>query len=259
LTQRAIELARTKGRREAAAQLEAAGAVREALFGNIAEAKRILASARGPINGQDAEYGAALALGIAGESVQAQRFAGDLAKRFQQDTLVQFSHLPVLRAVVALNHREPYKAIELLQTATRYELGYLGATSVGFVVSLYPIYFRGEAYLRARHGSEAAAEFQKILDHRGIVFAAPVGPLARLQLGRALVLSGDNVRAKAAYQEFLHSGKMPIAISPYSTKPSWNTPGCGESIGPKPVSKPLNSDITVGSKRASRPTSRSRV
>jgi serine/threonine protein kinase/tetratricopeptide (TPR) repeat protein len=203
LTQRAIELARTKGRREAAAQLEAAAAVREALFGNIAEAKRILASARGSFNGQDAEYGAALALAIAGESVQAQRFAGDLAKRFQQDTLVQFSHLPVLRAVDALNHREPYKAIELLQTATRYELGYLGANSVGFAGSLYPIYFRGEAHLRARHGSEAAAEFQKILDHRGIVFAAPIGPLARLQLGRALVSSGDNVRAKAAYQEFL--------------------------------------------------------
>ena len=116
---------------------------------------------------------------------------------------MNFSYLPVLRAVIELNRHEPQKAIDLLQSATRYELGYLGANSVGFVGSLYPIYFRGEAHLRARHGSEAAAEFQKILDHRGIVFAAPIGPLTRLQLGRALVLSGDNVRAKAAYQAFL--------------------------------------------------------
>jgi len=203
LSQRAIELARTSGRQDAAAQLEAAAAVREALFGNVVEAKQILTPAHGSFNGLEAEYGAALALAIAGESAQAQRLADNLAKRFQADTLVKFSYLPVLSAVIELNHHEPQKAIDLLQAATRYELGYLGANSVGFVGSLYPIYFRGEAQLRGGHGPEAAAEFQKILDHRGIVFAAPIGPLARLQLGRALVLSGDVVRAKAAYREFL--------------------------------------------------------
>jgi predicted Zn-dependent protease len=203
MSRSAIELALTKGRREAAAQLEAAAAVREALFGNTVEAKRILKRAQGSFTGRDAEYGAALALAIAGESTQAQKLADNLAKQFPEDTLVKFSYLPVLRAVIELNHGQPQKALDLLQTATRYELGFLGSASVGFDGSLYPIYFRGEAYLRAGRGSEAAAEFQKILDHRGIAFAAPIVPLARLQLGRALVLSGDKVGAKAAYQEFL--------------------------------------------------------
>jgi eukaryotic-like serine/threonine-protein kinase len=102
-----------------------------------------------------------------------------------------------------LNHGEPYKAIDLLQAASACELGYQGANSVGFAGSLYPIYVRGEALLRVRHGSEAAAEFQKILDHRGIVFADPIGVLARLQLGRAFRIAGDAAQARAAYQDFL--------------------------------------------------------
>ena len=117
--------------------------------------------------------------------------------------MVRFSYAPVLGAVLALNHREPSKAIDLLQGATNYELGYQGANSVGFAGSLYPIYVRGEAYLNARQGFEAAAEFQKILKHRGIVFADPIGALARLQLGRAWVVAGNVAKAKSAYQDFL--------------------------------------------------------
>jgi tetratricopeptide (TPR) repeat protein len=203
MSQRAIDLASQRGRREAAAQHEAGAAVREALFGNMAEARRFAASAHGLSNGRDAEYGTALAYGFAKEFSKSRTLADDLEERFAEDTMVRFSYLPTIRALVALNQGQPSAAIELLHSAGRYELGYQGCCSVGFVGSLYPIYVRGEASLRAQRGSEAAAEFQKILDHRGIVFADPVGALARLQLGRALVLAGDEAKARTAYQDFL--------------------------------------------------------
>ena len=110
--------------------------------------------------------------------------------------------MPALRALLALNHREPLKAIELLQVAAPYELG-CASGSVGFVGALYPIYVRGLAYLDARKGIEASIEFQKILDHRGIVIGDPIGALAHLQIGRAFAMSGDKIKAKAAYQDFL--------------------------------------------------------
>jgi tetratricopeptide (TPR) repeat protein len=108
-----------------------------------------------------------------------------------------------LRALLALNHSEPSKAIELLQIAVPYDLGAPRSGFHGFFGTLYPVYVRGEAYLAAHQGAEAAAEFQKILDHRGIVVSDPVGALAHLQLGRAFALSGDKTKAKTAYQDFL--------------------------------------------------------
>jgi len=101
-----------------------------------------------------------------------------------------------------MNHGEPAKAIELLQVSVPYELGVPLSWFSGFG-ALYPVYVRGEAYLAARQGAEAAAEFQKILDHRGIVASDPIGALARWRLGKALVLSGDTAKAKAAYLDFL--------------------------------------------------------
>ena len=101
-----------------------------------------------------------------------------------------------------MNHREPSKAIELLEVAAPYELGQIGDSSVGFSGSL-PIYVRGVVYPAARRGGEAVREFQKILDHRGIVVSDPMGALAPVQLGRAFALSGDQNKAKAAYQDFL--------------------------------------------------------
>jgi tetratricopeptide (TPR) repeat protein len=125
----------------------------------------------------------------------------DLEKRFGEDTSVRFNYVPALRAL--LNLGEPSKAIDLLEIAVPYELGTPRCTIHGFFGALYPVYVRGLAYLAARRGAEAAAEFQKILDHRGIVVSDPIGALAHLQLGRALDLSGDKARAKAAYQDFL--------------------------------------------------------
>jgi predicted Zn-dependent protease len=145
------------------------------------------------------QYGAAFALALTGDSGHAQALVNDLEKRFPEDTSVRFSYLPALGALLALKRGEPSKAIELLQIAVPYELG---APRSAFG-ALYPIYVRGEAYLAAHQGSEAATEFQKILDHRGIVVSDPIGALAHLQLGRAFALAGDKTKAKTAYQDFL--------------------------------------------------------
>lgn len=203
LSRRAIELAQEIQRSESAAQHEAAAAVREALFGNVREARRRALLAQGFSKGRDAEDGAAVAMALSGDDASAQKLVDDLERRFPQDTAVRFSYLPTLRALIALNHHETPKAIELLQAASPYELGWHGCCTVGFNPSLYAIYVRGMAYLAAHQGAEAATEFQKILDHRGIVINDPIGVLARLQLGRALALMGDHAKAKTAYQNFL--------------------------------------------------------
>ena len=111
--------------------------------------------------------------------------------------------LPVLRARVALSRREPEKAVELLQGASANELGVPRSSAHGFFGGLYPIYIRGEAFLALHRFPEAAAEFQKVLNHSGIVVSDPIGALARLQNGRALALSGDKDKAKIAYLDFL--------------------------------------------------------
>jgi ATP/maltotriose-dependent transcriptional regulator MalT len=148
-------------------------------------------------NNRDVESGAALALAISGGSSRAKALADDLERRFPEDTVVRFSYLPVLRALLALDQGETSKAIELLQVAVPYELG--ARQQFG---ALYPIYVRGEAHLAAHQGAEAAVEFQKILDHRGIVGSDPIGTLAHLQMGRALALAADKTKARTAYEDF---------------------------------------------------------
>ena len=202
MSRRAADLAQQAGQRERAATFEAAVAVWDAFFGNTPEARQ-RAAALELSKGRDVEYAAAFALAVAGDSARAQTLASDLEKRFPEDTSVRFNYLPALRALLALNHGEPAKAIEMLQIAVPYELAVPGVDFNAFFGGFYPVYVRGEAYLAAHQGAEAAAEFQKILDHRGIVGCDPIGALAHLQLGRAFALSGDKTRAKAAYQDFL--------------------------------------------------------
>jgi eukaryotic-like serine/threonine-protein kinase len=206
-TRRASELAQRADSRETAAFVEAAAALREALYGNTAEARARAAAALDLSKGRDVEYGAALAFAFAGDA-RALTLAADLERRFAEDTEVQSIYLPTLRAVSALNPapadaNNPARAVEFLQDAARYELGVPTSAIFGFYGALYPVYVRGIALLAARRGSEAAAELQKILDHRGIVINDPIGALAHLQLGRAFALSGDQNKAKAAYQDFL--------------------------------------------------------
>jgi eukaryotic-like serine/threonine-protein kinase len=139
-----------------------------------------------------------------GNLSESQRLAADLEKRFPEDTPVQFEYLPTLRALSALAHRAPLVAVERLQRAVPFDFAMPGTKFFAQFGGLYPAYVRGQAYLEAQQGREAAAEFQKVLDHRGIVLADPIGALApTLQLGRAYVLSGDEAKAKAAYQHFL--------------------------------------------------------
>jgi eukaryotic-like serine/threonine-protein kinase len=126
-----------------------------------------------------------------------------LEKIFPEDTSVRFSYLPVLRAILALNRRQPSKAIEVLEAAAPFELGPPRSNLRGSFGALYLVYVRGQAYLSAHQGAKAAAEFQKIVDHRGTVASDPIGVLARLQLARAFALSGDIAKAKCAYQDFL--------------------------------------------------------
>jgi eukaryotic-like serine/threonine-protein kinase len=151
----------------------------------------------------DVAYAAAFALARSGDLAESQKLAADLEKRFPEDTPVQFEYLPTLHAISALAHRAPLDAVERLQRAVPYDLARPGTAFFSMFGSLYPAYVRGEAYLAAGRGQEAAAEFQKILNHRGLVLADPIGALAHLQLGRAYVVSGDATRAKSAYQEFL--------------------------------------------------------
>jgi tetratricopeptide (TPR) repeat protein len=200
LMRRAIESANALDEKEAAALYQAEAAVREALMGNTDLAKQEARAALALSNGRDTEALAAIALGLAGDSAHATRLADDLEKRFPENTIVQFNYLPTIHAAATLHNGDASKAIETLVAATPYELG-TNFVTLNFV--LYPVYLRGEAYLATKQGAAAATEFQKILDHSGVVRSEPIGALARLELGRAFVLTGDKVKAKTAYQEFL--------------------------------------------------------
>jgi tetratricopeptide (TPR) repeat protein len=199
MSRRAVDQAQQAAQGERAGLWEAGAAVQEAFFGNASEARQRAMAALALSRDREVEYGAAFALALAKDSSRSEALADDLAKRFPEDTSVRFSYLPALRATLALNHGDHAKASDLLQAAVPYELG---AQRALFGL-LYPVYVRGEAYLADNKGAEAAAEFQKILHHRGIVVSDPVGALAHLQLGRAIAMSGDKTQAKTAYQDFL--------------------------------------------------------
>ena len=201
-SRRAVASAERAAEKEKAASYEADAALREAVFGNAAAGRQRAAAALGLSTGRDVKYAAALALAMAGDAARAQALAEDLAKRFPEDTLVQFNYLPTLHAQLALSRNDAAKAIEALQAAAPYELG--DPTEAFTFLSLYPVYVRGEAYLAGHQETgAAAAEFQKILDHRGVVFNEPIGALARVSLGRAYAMTGDTAKAKSAYQDFL--------------------------------------------------------
>jgi eukaryotic-like serine/threonine-protein kinase len=206
-SRRAVASAERAEEKETAGQYEADSAVREALLGNPAEARQRAAAALGLSTGRDVQYAAALALALARDATRAQALADDLDKRFPEDTEVQHNYLLTLHAQLLLTHNDPFKAIEILQAASPYELGDVGYGA------LYPIYVRGEAFLAAHQGSEAAAEFQKILDHRSVVQNAPIGALAHLGLARAYALqavsaapadaAAARAKSRASYNDFL--------------------------------------------------------
>jgi len=200
-SQQAILSAERAEAKETAAGYDADAALTEAFVGNTAEARQRGEAALARSTSRDVKFGVALALARAGNASHAEKLADDLAKTFPLDTVVKFNYLPTVRAQLALSRNDPVNAIEALKIAVPFELGQPGDSS--FTPSLYPVFVRGEAYLSAGRGQEAAAEFQKILDYPGVVVNETIGVLARLGLARAHVLQGDTVKARPAYDEFL--------------------------------------------------------
>ena len=203
LTRRAIESAERSEEKEISANYSATSGLREALFGNAKEARQRASLALTRSIGVDVQYASALASAYAADTGRAQGLTEELNKRFPEATTVQLNYLPTVRAKLALNRRNPSEALEILRTAVPYELGTTTFSGEYAWNGLYPVFVRGEAYLAAHQGNEAADEFQKILDHRGIVWNSPIGALAHLQLGRAYAMAGDTAKAKTAYQDFL--------------------------------------------------------
>jgi len=201
LMRRAVESAKHAEQKEVAANYQATWALMDGLLGNKAEAKQVATQVVRLSSGRDVKYIAALALSVGGDTVGGQALVEQLNKQFPKATLVQFNYLPALRAQLALGHNDPAKAIEALEIAGPYELALDIAAFSN--LNLYPVYVRGQACLAAHRGREAAAEFQKILDHRGLVWNSIVGALAHLEIGRAYVMQDDNGKAKVAYQDFL--------------------------------------------------------
>jgi predicted Zn-dependent protease len=200
LTARAAASAEQAGEKETGVGYQAEAALREAVIGAAAQARSQATAALKISNGRDTEAAAALAQALAGDASQAQKLADDLAKQYPEATVVQFNYLPEIHAAIALDQSSPAKAIVDLQAASPYELG---SPAQIIQLNLYPVYVRGLAYLAAQQGPQAAAEFQKILDHTGVALNEVIVPLAHLGLARARALSGDKPGARKAYQDFL--------------------------------------------------------
>ena len=200
LTGRAIDSAQRNDAKETAAGYQAEAALREVESGNRQQARAEANAALKLASNRDVRAIAALALARAGDTAGAEKLAAELDKTFPLDTLVQRYWLPTIRAAVALERKDPKRAIELLKVASTIELS---SATADLTIFLCPVYVRGEAYLTLHDGRAAAAEFQKFIDHRGVVMNFPWGALARLGLARAYAMQGDTAKAKSAYHDFL--------------------------------------------------------
>jgi eukaryotic-like serine/threonine-protein kinase len=209
LTRRAMDSAEHNDAKETAAGYQAESALREVEVGNKEQARAEVNAALKLAPNRDVKAMGALALARAGDTAEAEKLAAELDKTFPLDTLVQRYWLPTIRAAVAIERKDPNRAVELLKQTSAIDLG----QPTNFTVALVPVYVRGEAYLALGDGQRAAAEFQKFIDHRGLVGSFPWGVLASLNLARAYVLEtksaqgsgGEAARekARAAYQDFL--------------------------------------------------------
>jgi hypothetical protein len=212
-SRRASESAVRAGSKETAALWQAAAGLREAEFGNPAAARQNAEAALSLHSGRDVRLLAALALARAGDTAKAKRLVEQLERTASTDTMLKLYCLPAIRAAIEISKNNPSQGILDLEASVPYELG--GTLAFPY---LYPGWVRGQAHLAAHNGVAAAAEFQKVIDHPGIVVNQPIGSLAHLGLGRAYTLSGDNVKARAAYQNFLTLWKdadpdIPILIA----------------------------------------------
>jgi tetratricopeptide (TPR) repeat protein len=199
LSAQAEESAKRNDSKETAAFWQGNEALREAEFGNAADALKQARAALDLAPGRDVKVEAGLALARAGDVATAEKLVDALNQEFPLDTLMQNYWIPTVRAAIALRRHDSAKAIGILQASVPYELADPPPFSAG---TMYPVYLRGEAYLSAKNGAQAAAEFQKILDHSGVIVNFPLSALSHLGLGRARALSADATGARTAYQDF---------------------------------------------------------
>src|SRR3989442_5242864 len=199
-TRRAVDSAIRADSKETAALWQVNAALREGGVWEAAAAKRGVTAALALAPGRDVKVLAALALARVGDTARASAMVEELEKSNPTNTVLKLYWLPILKAAIEVNDGHAAQALESLEAAAPYELGEPPPTQEG---TLYPAYLRGQAYLLARQGQAAATEFQKLIDHRGIVINFPIGALAHLQLGGAYAMNSDTAKAKSAYQNFL--------------------------------------------------------
>jgi len=199
LARRVVDSLHSKGATEPAAGLLAELALREALMGNLDLAKRYAEEASSLSDNRYVEGVVATTLGLTGDSAKASQMADDLAQRYPENTSIQFHYLPMIRAAVAIRRAGAAGVLEVSAEGATYELG--KPTWMDYI-RLYSVYLRGQANLVAGQFTQAAADFQKILDNPGMVLNEPIGALAHLGIGRAFVGAGDISRATVAYQDF---------------------------------------------------------
>jgi tetratricopeptide (TPR) repeat protein len=198
-SRRAEDVAQRSRFGEVAGFWQANAALREAELGNADEAKQGAARALTTSQGWDVQVFTALAFARAGDSARAQAIVDRVAKENSQNTVLNMYWLPAIRASIELDRGHANRAIEIVSAVSPYDLAIVLPVQIG---TMYPTFVRGESHLAAGQGTEAAAEFQKILDHAGIVVNFPTGPLAHLGLARAYALQGDTAKSNAAYQDF---------------------------------------------------------
>ena len=202
LSRRAVDVAVRSDSKETAALWQANAGLREAELGNAAVAKQQVSAALAKAPGRDVKVLAAMTLARVGDNARAKSMVEQLEKSEPTNTMLKIYWLPTIKAAIEINSGNSPQALIDLEAPAPYELG--GPSPFGY---LYPVYVRGQAYLGSHNGAAAAREFQKILDHRGIVANFPLGALAHLQLGRAYALAGDKIKARSAYQDFLNVWK----------------------------------------------------
>ncbi len=200
LSRQAAESAKKAGAPKDASAWMVEEAVREAEVGNTTEAKQLVEQSLALSEQRNVQSSAALALARADDVMSAQKLADELNNKYPLDTWTQKYLLPTIRASIALQKNDPQQAVEVLKASLPYEMGDLEFQSFA---ALYPAYIRGDAYLKMGQGQLAAAEFQRVIDHPGIVANSITGALAHLQLGRAQAMMGDAAAARKSYQEFL--------------------------------------------------------
>jgi hypothetical protein len=199
-SRRAVDAAVRAGSKESAALWQVNAALREAEFGDTATAKQDVAAAFALAPGRDVKLLSALTLAQLGETGRAKAIVEELEKSYPSQTVLKVYWLPTIKAAVELNGNNSTQALVFLEAAAPYELGEPPQFQLG---TMYPAYIRGQAYLMTHNAAAAVAEFQKLLDHRGIVINFPLGALAHLGLARAHALSGETAKSRTVYQDFL--------------------------------------------------------